>query len=311
MALTGTDIRGHGNVIGPLQSAAANGKLATALLFRGPNGIGKKKVALSLAQDLLCEKGTPACGVCGSCLRAFKVQHEGLLLVSTEETNLKLEDIQPIFDFVRLKILGRARVIIIDDAHKLNIQAANRLLKTLEEPPPNTYFILITPQETALPITIRSRCQLVRFGPLDEKIQRELLDAPAWAYKASQGRMDLLKKLSQESSDDRKLAFAVFKGLLTGERNYVFPQFAEFAKEKERTLDIFSFFEQFVRDLSVQENKIHHDFETEYAQLPDYSTDQIEKIWNQITEIKKAIEMNADRTLNLENLWFNFRDISA
>ncbi len=309
MAIIRSEIRGHEKVRSFLSAAAEKGKTSSALLFRGPNGIGKKKVALSLAQDLLCERGSPACGTCGSCLRVFKIQHEGLLLVSTEETNMKLEDIQPIFDFTRLKILGRARVIIIDDAHKLNIQAANRLLKTLEEPPPNTYFILITPQEMALPITIRSRCQLVRFGPLDEKIQRELLEAPLWAYKASQGRMDLLKKLSQESSDDRKLAFSVFKGLLTGERNYIFSQFAEFAKEKERTLDIFSFFEQFVRDLSVQENRIHQDFESEYTQLPHYSSEQIEAIWNQFSEVKMAIEMNADRTLNLENLWFNFRDL--
>ncbi len=305
--------RGHENIIASLQSAAQNGRLPSALIFRGPESVGKKMVALSLAKDLLCEKAiSAACGVCGSCIRVGKQQHEGLLLVQTEETNMKLEDIQPIFDFVRLRILGRARIIIINDAHKMNIQAANKLLKTLEEPPASTFFILITPQETALPITIRSRCQLVRFGPLSESLQRELLEAPTWAYKASQGRMDLLKKLSQESSDDRKLAFAVFKGLLSGERNYVFPQFAEFVKEKERTLDVFTFFEQFVRDLSVgSSDRIHRDLEHEYASFPEYTSDDIEKIWSEITEVKRAIEMNADRTLNLENLWFRFQDLTA
>lgn len=311
MALIRDAIRGHVNALGPLQTATANGKLPTAMIFRGPESVGKKMVAQAVVQQLFCENANGPCGKCGSCIRVFKGSHENLLLINSEELSLKLEDIQPIFDFVRLRLLGKARAIVINDAHKLNIQAANRLLKTLEEPPPGTYFILITPQETALPITIRSRCQLVRFGPLEEKVQRELLDAPTWAYKASQGRMDLLKKLSQESSDDRKLAFSVFKALLTGERNYTFPQFAEFAKEKERTLEFFSFFEQFVRDLNVTENRIHHDLEPEYSNLPDFSNEQLEIIWNQFSEVKKAIEMNADRTLNLENLWFNFRDLAV
>ena len=309
-------IRGHTEVRNSLELAIQKNKISSSLLFRGPECVGKKMVALSVAQNLLCERAGIACGTCGSCLRVEKQQHEGLLIVRTEETNMKLEDIQPIFDFVKLRILGRSRVIIIDDAHKLNIQAANRLLKTLEEPPANTYFILITPQDSALPITIRSRCQLVRFGPLQEEIQRELLDAPSWAYKASQGRMDLLKRLTQESSEDRRLAFGVFTGLLSGERTSVFSQFGEFVKEKERTLDFFTFFEQFTRDLvvimseSAEDMKsllIHRDLISDYERLRALSNVSAESIWTEISAVKKAIEMNADRTLNLENLWFNLR----
>src|SRR5262245_6123796 len=131
MALIRGGIRGHENVQQALQDATANGKLPTEMIFRGPESVGKKMDGIDTAQDLLCERGASACGECGSCIRASKLQHEGLLVVQTEETNMKLEDIQPIFDFVRLRLLGRARVIIINDAHKLNIQAANRLLKTL------------------------------------------------------------------------------------------------------------------------------------------------------------------------------------
>jgi DNA polymerase-3 subunit delta' len=309
MALIRAQIRGHERTRRSLEAAVTAGRLPSCLLFRGPEAVGKKLLALALAQDLLCEKGAPACGSCGSCLRVFKRQHEGLLLISTEETQLKLDDIQPVFDFLRLKLLGRARIVILDDAHKLNIQAANRLLKTLEEPPPHTHFFLITSQEASLPVTIRSRAQLVRFGPLGLEDQSALAEAPAWAYRASQGRMDLLTKLTQESGEERRFAFGLFKNFLSGARGYLFPQFAEFAKDKERTLEIFTFFEQFLRDLWVQDESrlIHPDLKPEYEGLKASSED-LERYWKEFDQTRKALEMNADRTLNLEALWFRLRE---
>ncbi len=315
MGLIRAQIKGHESIRQSLESAIVRGKLSSALLFRGPEAVGKKQVALSLAQDLLCEKGPPACGICGSCLRVFKGQHEGLLVLHTDEVSLKLDDIQPIFDFVRLKLLGRARVIVINDAHKLNIQAANRLLKTIEEPPPQTFFILVTSQESLLPITIRSRCQLVRFGPLDEAHLKNLVDAASWAYKASQGRLDILQRLAKESGEERRDAFDLFKAFLTGERSYLFPRLPEFTKEKEVALQTLVFFEQFLRDLWVREphRMIHRDLEKDYEQFSFFSGEQkgeqFESLWLQLQDLKRAIEMNADRNLNLENFWFNIQDI--
>jgi len=313
MGLISDELKGHQSVRLALKTAVIKNKLPSALLFRGPEAVGKKLVALATVQDLLCEKGPPACGQCGSCLRVSKSQHEGLLVISTEELNIKLDDIQPIFDFVKLRLLSRARVVVIDDAHKLNIQASNRLLKTLEEPPPHTHFILITSQESSLPVTIRSRCQLIRFGPLAEADLKNLREAPAWAYQASQGRMDILSKLTKESADDRRLAFKIFKDYLMGERGYLFAQFSEFSKDKIRTLEIFGFFEQFLRDLWVKEKNqlIHQDLDKDYQKLENLSSERIDQLWTEFSDVKKSIEMNADRTLILENLWFRIKEITA
>lgn len=306
-------VRGHTSVREALKTALKKERLPSALLFRGPESVGKKIVAMELARDLLCEGGAPACGTCGSCLRMSKGQHEGCLMVRTEEISLKLEDIDVIFSFIRLKLLGRARVIIIDDAHKLNIQSANRLLKTLEEPPPHTHFILVTSQESLLPVTIRSRCQLVRFGPLSEESLQEVMDAPTWAYQACQGRLDLLSKLSREGGEDRKFAFGLFKRFLDGDRKYLFSHFSEFSKDKERTLDILVFFQQFIRDLWMASPKdlIHRDLESDYQGIQLRHPDQLENIWIELEHLKKSIEMNADRNLNLENFWFRIQDFKG
>jgi hypothetical protein len=140
------------------------------------------------------------------------------------------------------------------------------------------------------------------------------MDASAWAYRACQGRMDLLEKLTRESGSDRRLAFEMFRGFLAGGRGYVFPKLPEVAKEKEKTLELLGFFEQFTRDLLVerlapspQAQKIHQDLE--YASLGDASAGFLERLWTEIAGLKKAVELNADRTLNLENLWFRIQEM--
>ncbi len=184
----------------PWQREAARAALAQraswphALLLHGPRGIGKHALALNLAQALLCESPAAdnlACGACPSCRYAIAGQHPDLmrlelLIVDPEDGTLKMVDaigidrVRALTDFVQLSShRQRAKVAVIAPAERMNAAAANALLKTLEEPPPGTYLVLVADQPGRLPPTIISRCRQLA-APLPAPS-----DARAWL--AAQG----------------------------------------------------------------------------------------------------------------------------
>ncbi|MBI3785342.1 MAG: DNA polymerase III subunit delta' [Deltaproteobacteria bacterium] len=175
------DVRGHDRVRGFLQSAVAEGRLAHALMFAGSDGIGKRSVALALAARLLCEAdGDDACGVCASCRQAGVGSHADLLTVvpAAGKKEIGVDRVRDLKRFMQLQPLGgRAKVVIIDDAPTLSTAAQNALLKTLEEPPPRSFLILIVNNADSLLSTVRSRCQRVNFSPLPTEIVVEILTA--------------------------------------------------------------------------------------------------------------------------------------
>ena len=154
-----------------------------ALLFSGPQGVGKKKTALALAAALLClapEDGL-ACGACKSCKALGAGTHPDLFAVLPESSgkaarSIKIEQIRAMRGAVsRAPLISGRRVVLIDDAETMNDAASNALLKTLEEPSGDTTFLLITGARQGILPTIVSRCTGVIFGPLDaETIARVL-----------------------------------------------------------------------------------------------------------------------------------------
>jgi DNA polymerase-3 subunit delta' len=206
-------IRGNQNVHATLLEAHMRGRLAPTLLFSGPSGVGKRLFAMALAQTLVCENlrqtemGPRACGDCGACHRIEKVQSESLLVVEPDGAQIKIEQARDILQFTYLQRLGRARIIVIDQAHLLNNQAANALLKSLEEPPVGTYFILITALAASLLATIRSRTQTVRFRALTDDEIAEVLAGKAdpWVVDAAQGSVETALRLSESVDEFREL----------------------------------------------------------------------------------------------------------
>jgi DNA polymerase-3 subunit delta' len=187
------DIEGHDAVVEKLRRAVARNRLASSFLFAGPAGIGKRTFAMRFAQALLCQTRPEAaldpCNTCQSCAMALAGTHPDIEVVSKPDekaflpVELFLGDLQHrgregLCHWIGLKpFLGGRRVAIIDDADYFNDAGANCLLKTLEEPPPRSVLILVgTSPARQLP-TIRSRCQLIRFGPLDEQTVARLLVA--------------------------------------------------------------------------------------------------------------------------------------
>ncbi len=182
------NILGHKNAVDLLQRSLAKGSVAHAYLFVGPAHIGKMTLALELAKALNCESPDRPCGKCQSCMRIAEGKHADIQVIELEsgaaesgesgKTRISVEQVDAILHSVNLPPFeGKYKVFIIAGADAMSIGAANRLLKTLEEPIGRVVFILLTDNESLVPITVISRCQRIELFPLPAtQIESELVN---------------------------------------------------------------------------------------------------------------------------------------
>lgn len=199
------ELRGHRRLVSLLVRAVARGALPPSLLFSGPDGVGKATAALALAALVNCETAWPppedeglaawdACGTCGTCRRigrAGEALRQGcgaatdavVWLAPDERASIRIDSVRAVVEraFYRPFDGTRCRVVVIDDAHALGVDAQQALLKALEEPPSVTRFVLVTSMPDALAETIRSRCAHVRFGLLGpDDLAAVLVERHGW-----------------------------------------------------------------------------------------------------------------------------------
>ncbi|MFH0847725.1 MAG: DNA polymerase III subunit delta' [Chloroflexota bacterium] len=166
---------GNSRAVSLLQRGLAEGSLAHAYLLSGPRQVGKMKLALELARAVNCEASETPCGVCRSCERIASGKHADVQVIGFIQgerddrlrREIGIDQIREMQKQVSLPPFeGRCKVFIIDGAEALTSEAANSLLKTLEEPVGRVLFILLTQDGGLLPETVVSRCQEVRLAPL-------------------------------------------------------------------------------------------------------------------------------------------------
>lgn len=229
-------VRGHATVRRLLAQAVARDRLPPSLVLSGPDGVGKRQVALGLAELLNCEAtaapggaaGVPeSCGACRACGRISRGVHADVIVVEPGDTGaIKVDAVRGVVEQAAFRPFeGRRRVVVVDDADRLVAEAQNALLKTLEEPPPASVFLLVTHRPHLLLPTVRSRCPEIRFGGLaTDEVVDVLVGAcgvePAAARAAAAAADGSVGRALEAGSDEylqaRESAAAALKALAPG-----------------------------------------------------------------------------------------------
>jgi len=187
---------GQSRVVSLLQRSLERGSIAHAYLVAGPPHVGKMTLALELAQALNCQGEGPPCGVCDSCQKIASGKHADVQIIglnSNGATEISIDQIREIQHSSNLPPFeGRHKVFIIDGAELMSTEAANCLLKTLEEPAAGVIFILLTTSGGVLPATVVSRCQQLELPPLPASEVENVL-SQRWGVE--QQRAGLLARL--------------------------------------------------------------------------------------------------------------------
>ncbi len=320
-----------------LSKALENGNVAHAYLFYGPQGIGKRLIALQFAKALNCTESGPqsACNDCTSCHKISRGLHPDIFIVepvkSTPTARESLIKIDPIRELQRklsyLPYEGRYKVAIIDGAESMNLQAANTFLKTLEEPPGKTIIILIASNPNQMLPTINSRCQAIKFHPLTtnqvkDVLQKKLLaDPELFPQEELQSRAN--RSMGQISSalDDDHLQMSQYRSellslidVLSFDRmDVLFTWSKTWARRTEHLQTILDEMMDLLRDLVILKTTgnrdiVHNkDLQAELQQVAaNKQIDTLLKMFDSTRQTKIALSGNANAQLSLESMLIQF-----
>ncbi len=332
------EILGQAEALRQLKSAIESGRLAHAYLFEGPRGVGKSLAARALARMLLCpEKG--ACKGCDTCRRIAEHTHPLVRTYGLQKNSRNIgvdairDDLIPFFSFSSAP--GEYKIAIVDPADALSPEAANMLLKTLEEPGQWSLLVLLTITAEALLPTIRSRCQRIRFGRIPdrlivERLKEKMEIAPDHARvvaKLSGGSMGRAFELAgRDFAAWRVRLLDAFAGLITGGADPVetAKTLLEIARETTRGLQeqrvevqqMLGLLLSYVRDLAIAEEKcdnllLNDDRQTLAAEAAVLDEERVFEIFDRIFETKDDIDSNINIQLALQGLCLQTSELSG
>jgi len=314
------ELYGHEKAIAILKNAMANNRIAHAYLFYGMEGIGKRTVASLFARALNCEGDPPPCDACASCRKAQHQNHPDIITITAEGQFIKIGAVKELQEQMKFRPReGRRRVFIVPEADRMNAAAANALLKTLEEPSAGNILLLTTSRPHALPVTILSRCQHLRFTPLPrEEVDRylrekESLDGEAAAVLAASSGGSIGRALEMKRDDWLRLRNGIIEHLSDNPDPLKRLAFAgRLGTEREEILESLDILRTCYRDAVVlretrdAQRLIFQDRNALIQALAGrLSGRSLLNNLAAVEEAMRAIDQNANKTLTLEAMAIN------
>ena len=308
-----------------LRAALAAGRLHHAYLFLGPEGVGKRTVALALARALHCQKReNDFCDGCANCARIASGNHPDVRIIE-QLADKKEISIQQIRDIERelnyQSFTGKRKIAIIDPATLMNIPAQNALLKTLEEPPKESLIILIALSAGALLPTLRSRCVRLHFAPLGyQKVVAHLRAAgKKTGYDVellatlSMGSVGMALKLDTDELVERRREWArTLNSLRAGGYQAAMDVATELGGDRDEALNFLKWAESWYRDLLIYRVTHKSDQLINLDMLAEIERQAAENsVAALCSSIEKAfcapaeIQRNLNRRMILEDFLFN------
>ena len=309
-----------------LQRMLTNGRIAGTLIFAGPDGVGKRQFALTVAKAANCQKAsensfeTDSCDECAVCRRIDEGTYGDVTTIRPDGQFIKIAQTRELVEEAYYRPReGRQRFFIIDEADRLRDEAANSLLKTLEEPPPTSTLILLTSRPNSLLQTIRSRAQRINFAPLPvaemERFLAENYPRPAadtaLLARVTEGRIGQATAFDLSVyRQERRTLLELLELLAKGQDRFRLLKAAEYIGKKERDefekeLDLFM---SLLRDVfllaggSEQSQIVNVDVADRLQQLAGKIGLSRVTVWSEkIGDVRKSLRININRQIATES----------
>ena len=319
-------IIGHEKAIETLKRTIKKKTLSHSYLFEGDEGLGKKKISYVFAKTLLCkEQGSEPCNHCTSCMKFDGGNHPDFVVIEPEKGLIKKGEIENLINSVATAPFESLRkVFIIDQSHKMNPEAQNALLKTLEEPPEYINIVLISSSINNIMPTILSRCQRIKFYPIQSKIIADYLvenfskneEEASFLAGFSKGSMGKAIELAQ--SDDffvkRDECINLIDSLLRGDKTKALSSVGFFNDNKdniEELLDIFLFWFRdlvFFKEIGQSTLIVNKDRMDYLSKQSFVQIDKINDIIEKVQVTKDYINRNVNFQLSIETMLLNIQE---
>jgi len=297
------------------------GRIPHGYMFKGPEGVGKRLFARGVAAAVNCRDKAQvgACGNCKSCKKFRSMNHPDFLLVSPEKGVIKINQIRQLTEALTYPPYeSDTRVVVLEDVHTMRREAANSLLKTLEEPPEDNLLILTAESSQEVLATLNSRCQIVPFLQLSTKDTTSILVA----HGIEPEEAELLARLS-EGSPGRALLYektemvALWKEIISvvsdpaiepAKDVGVLLQLAEkMVVLKDALPPLFGLLRLWLRDLLLQGQNKSEARENGWGQLKSWSSRQLFAKLQAIDRAESELARNCNRSLVCEILLFKLQ----
>ena len=301
-----------------LSRSLASGRLAHAYLFSGPDGVGKRLVALALARSIVCDEQR-GCGDCRACRKIDHQNHPDLHVLEPDGNSIKIEQVRSLQRDLNLKPLEAPRKIcLIEEADSMTVGAANALLKTLEEPRGDTLLILLAAQPNRLLETVRSRCQRLPFtrhpnsriqAQLEKQLDMSATESHVLAALSEGSFKKAFGKDRELFLEERRKLLKTLTGLSPGSILPVLDFAEQIAADKTVLPDILEIFQAFYRDVMMvlqghgDDHLVNLDLKEniQRASSRENITSVLAKL-EALIEARRQLDRNVNRQLAMEVL---------